>query len=84
MNPFEVDLLLVVGGMIAGAVLWHFVHAKVAADIAALKADVENLKTSAAAKVSTAVASVVPAAVKPAAPAAPAAPATPAASTPAS
>ena len=59
----EANLILIAASMVAGAVIWHFVHSKVMADIAALKADVGTLKTT--------VAGLLPGA--PAAPAAPAA-----------
>jgi hypothetical protein len=42
----EFNLGLIGVSAFGGAVLWHFIHTKVAADIAALKTDVANLKAS--------------------------------------
>lgn len=47
MDAFEHNVMLLAIGAIAGGVIWHFIHAKVAADIAALKTDVATLKAQA-------------------------------------
>lgn len=47
MDAFEHNVMLLVIGAVVGAVAWHYIHAKVAADIAALKTDVSTLKTQA-------------------------------------
>src|ERR1700761_8279675 len=73
------DLELIAGSMIAGAVLWHFLYAKVAADIAALKsllsgdlatvkADVAAIKTKLGLGVAAAVAPAATALAKAAPP----------------
>jgi hypothetical protein len=60
MDAFEHNVMLLVIGAIAGGVVWHFIHAKVAADIAALQSDVTTLKTQAAAAFTAATAPATP------------------------
>jgi hypothetical protein len=71
MDAFEHNLMLLVIGAVAGGVIWHFIHAKVAADIAALQSDVSTLKTQAASAF-TALAAPAPVAAAAATPAKPA------------
>jgi hypothetical protein len=70
MDAFEHNIMLLVIGAVAGGVIWHFIHAKVAADIAALQSDVSTLKGQAAAAFTAATTAIAPAA--PATPAKPA------------
>ena len=58
------QLILYAGFMVAGGVIWHFVHSKVAADIATLKADVANIKATIFPVTAAAVAPVAAAPVK--------------------
>jgi hypothetical protein len=54
MDVFEHNVMLLAIGAVVGAIGWHYVHAKVAADIAALKTDVSTLKAQAQAGIAAA------------------------------
>lgn len=73
MDAFEHNIMLLAIGAVVGAIGWHYVHAKVAADIAALKTDVSTLKAQAQAGIAAAGTAVTTAAAAVTAPAKPAA-----------